>query len=329
MKEREEMRIVVTGAAGFVGSHLCERLVADGHFVVGIDGMIADSYASADKELNLGALADCPTFHLYRLDLRRDDLDEAFEGAEVVLHLAAMPGLPVSWKRLDLYASCNIVATGRVIEATTKAGAGRFVQVSTSSVYGRLAVGDETQPQLPNSPYGLTKLAAEHLVLAHHRNFGLPALILRYFSIYGPRQRPDMAYHLFIESILDGQPITVFGDGEQARSNTYVDDCVEATVRALHDGRIGEAYNVGGGEVLELRHAITLISELAGRTPEIIRRPALPGDQRITQADTTKAREHFGYEPRTRPREGLQRQLEWHLDRRHRGVGSAPMKEIA
>jgi nucleoside-diphosphate-sugar epimerase len=323
------MKIVVTGAAGFVGSHLCERLVADGHLVVGIDGMIADSYASADKEQNLAALADCSTFRLFRLDLRRDDLEEAFDGAEVVVHLAAMPGLPVSWKRLDLYAGCNILATGRVIEATTIAGADRFVQVSTSSVYGRFAVGDETQPQVPNSPYGLTKLAAEHLVLAHHRNFGFPALILRYFSIYGPRQRPDMAYHLFIESILDGQPITMFGDGQQARSNTYVDDCVDATVRAVHDGRIGEAYNVGGGELLELRHAITLIGELAGRAPEIIRRPAIPGDQRITQADTTKAREHFGYEPRIGPRVGLQRQLEWHLDRRSRGDRSTLLKEIA
>ena len=323
------MQIVVTGAAGFVGSHLCERLVADGHRVVGVDGMIPDSYSADDKEQNLQALHEAGDFQLHRLDLRRDELDEVFDQAEVVVHLAAMPGLPVSWERLDLYAGCNIVATGRVIEATTRAGASRFVQVSTSSVYGRFAVGDETQPQLPNSPYGLTKLAAEHLVLAHHRNFDFPALILRYFSIYGPRQRPDMAYHLFIESLLDGRPITVYGDGHQARSNTYVADCVDATVRAVHDGRVGEAYNVGGGELLELGDAIGLIGDLAGRTPDIIRRPALPGDQRITQADTTKAHQHFGYEPKTAPREGLQRQLEWHLDRRSRRSQPSPLKEIA
>jgi nucleoside-diphosphate-sugar epimerase len=166
------------------------------------------------------------------------------------------------------------------------------------------------------SPYGLTKLAAEHLLLSHHESYGFPVVILRYFSIYGPRQRPDMAYHLFFESVLDGRPIVVYGDGTQARSNTYVDDCVEATVRALDHGRVGEAYNVGGGETLVLRDTIALIGELAGREPFVVHEPERAGDQQITQADTTKARVELGYVPRIGAREGLARQLDWHLARR-------------
>jgi nucleoside-diphosphate-sugar epimerase len=183
-------------------------------------------------------------------------------------------------------------------------------------VYGKFAVGDESRPLQPASPYGLTKLAAENLLMAHFSNFGFPVVVLRYFSIYGPRQRPDMAYHIFIESILDGLPITVFGDGEQSRSNTYVDDCVDATVSALHRGRVGEAYNIGGGELLKLCDAIDMIGDLTGRTPVIVREATRPGDQRITRADTSKARAELGYEPSVLPREGLERQLVWHLERR-------------
>jgi nucleoside-diphosphate-sugar epimerase len=152
--------------------------------------------------------------------------------------------------------------------------------------------------------------------MAHHENFGFPVVVLRYFSIYGPRQRPDMAYHIFIESALDGRPITVYGDGEQTRSNTYVDDCVDATVKALKGARIGEVYNIGGGELLKLRDAIELIEEIAGRRVEIVRLPVRPGDQLITHADISKARAHFGFEPRISPRYGLERQLEWHAQLR-------------
>jgi nucleoside-diphosphate-sugar epimerase len=310
------MRIVITGAAGFVGSHLCERLVADGHQVVGIDGIIEESYAAQQKRDNVRSLVDEPSFALHEIDLRRDPLDDIVDGADAIVHLAAMPGLPVSWERLDLYTTCNLLATGRLIDAATKASVRRFVHVSTSSVYGKFAVGDESQPLRPASPYGLTKLAAENLLLSHFQSFGFPVLILRYFSIYGPRQRPDMAYHIFIESVLDGAPITVFGDGQQARSNTYVGDCVDATVAALDRGRTGEAYNVGGGELLKLCDAIDIIGELTGRTPVIERAPERPGDQRITQADTTKARDELGYQPHVAPRDGLARQLAWHVDRR-------------
>jgi UDP-glucuronate 4-epimerase len=230
-----------------------------------------------------------------------------------------MPGLARSWTDVELYTTCNLLATQRVVEAALDAAVPKLVHASTSSVYGSDAVGDETTPTQPISPYGVTKLAAEHLILAHVRTGGLPAAILRYFSMFGPRQRPDMAYHIFIEALLDGRPITVFGDGEQSRSNTYVDDCVDATVSALTRGCVGEAYNIGGGQPLKLRDAISMIGELTGLQPRLVHRPERPGDQRVTQAETTKAREHLGYRPAVSPRTGLQRQLEWHLlQRDHR-----------
>jgi nucleoside-diphosphate-sugar epimerase len=307
---------MVTGAAGFIGSHLCERLLRDGHEVVGVDAMIPESYAREAKETNLTALRDHQGFTLQRLDLRVDPLEVALEGVDRVVHLAAMPGLPLSWERLDLYSSCNLLATGRLAEAATRAGVERVVFGSTSSVYGRFAVGDEQQPQRPSSPYGLTKLAAEHLLFAHAENFGLPVVVTRFFSIYGPRQRPDMAYHIFIEALLDDREIVVFGDGRQARSNTFVDDCVDGTVRALEAGRLGEVYNIGGGELVVLNDAIAMLEDLIGRRTRRRTLPGRPGDQQVTNADVTKISAELGYQPRTRPIDGLAAQLEWHRSRR-------------
>jgi nucleoside-diphosphate-sugar epimerase len=312
------MRILVTGAAGFVGSHLCERLVRDGHEVVGIDAFVG-SYGEDIKRENLRELDGHPCFKFRRLDLRTDPLDDVVEGIDVVVNEAAVAGLAPSWADLDLYATCNVVGLGRLVEAVRRAGVRRFLQISTSSVYGLEAVGDEERPKRPSSPYGVTKLAAEHLVLAHCDAFGLPASILRYFSIYGPRQRPDMAYHLFTEALLDGRPITIHGDGEQSRSNTYVDDVVEATVRAIDGAAVGEAYNIGGGSSLTVNRALAILGEIIGAEPEIRHEPTSPGDQRHTMADTTKARRAFGYRPSIEPEEGLRRQVEWHRDRRRAG----------
>lgn len=309
------MAVLVTGCAGFIGSHLCERLLADGHRVVGVD-CFTDYYPRAVKEENLEIALDHDRFRLVDADLRTDRLDDVVDGCDAVVHLAAMPGLLRSWTDFDGYASCNLLATQRLVDACRRHGVRRFVHISTSSVYGTEAVGDETSPLEPSSPYGVTKLAAEKLVLAYTQTYGFPAVVLRYFSIYGPRQRPDMGYHRFIEAMLDGDPIAVFGDGHQTRSNTFVSDCVDGTVSALRDGVEGEAYNIGGGEVVSVLGVIELLGELIGVSPAIEHRAPRPGDQRHTSADTTKAKSAFGFTPAVAIRDGLAAQVEWHLARR-------------
>jgi len=309
------VRALVTGAAGFVGSHLCEALVRDGHDVVGVDSFVP-YYDRAVKESNLTSLREEPHFSMVELDLRTDDLSAHLEGVDRVVHAAAMPGLARSWTDIELYSSCNVVGTARLVDACRRAGVERFVHISTSSVYGADAVGDETLPLRPVSPYGVTKLAAEHLVNANLLQFDFPAVILRYFSIYGPRQRPDMGYHIFCEALLDDQPITVFGDGSQTRSNTYIDDCVRGTVLALQHGRVGETYNIGGGDVVSVIDAIEILGDAAGVRPRVVHTDRRPGDQRATQADCSRAAEHFSYHPEVAPPEGLATQLAWHRERR-------------
>jgi nucleoside-diphosphate-sugar epimerase len=307
------MRILVTGVAGFVGSHLAEGLLAAGHEVVGLDAFI-DYYPRALKERNLEDLRRHAAFDFHELDLRSDSLDSCLEGIEVVVNEAAMAGLMRSWQDLEAYTSCNILAVNRLAEAAVRAGVGKFLHVSTSSVYGMDAVGDEDQPLQPISPYGVTKLAAENLVLAHVRSSGLPASILRYFSIYGPRQRPDMAYRIFIGAMLDGHEITVYGDGRQSRSNTFISDCVRGTIQAIEGAQVGEIYNIGGGQEIALAEAIDLIADATGASPRIRREPPRPGDQRRTWADTGKARTAFGYQPTVTPEVGLREQVAWQTE---------------
>jgi nucleoside-diphosphate-sugar epimerase len=305
------MRILVTGVAGFVGSHVAERLLSDGHDVVGLDGF-TDYYPRPVKERNLGPILGRPRFTFHEADLRRDPLGPALDGVEAVIHEAAMPGLPRSWSDFEAYLDCNVLGVARLMEACRAAEIRRFLHASTSSVYGLEAVGDETMPLKPISPYGVTKLAAEQLILAHVATFGFPAVIVRYFSIFGPRQRPDMAYHRFIEAMLDGRPITLFGDGEQTRSNTYISDAITGTLGALEGGRIGEVYNIGGGESLSVNEAIGAIAEVLGVDPIVERAQAQPGDQRRTGADTSRAERTFGYRPTIGAHEGLRRQVDWH-----------------
>jgi nucleoside-diphosphate-sugar epimerase len=321
------MRLVVTGAAGFVGSHLVDAALAAGHDVVGIDAFIP-YYPRDVKTQNLAAAADSPSFRLVEADLRTAPLQQLLEGADAVVHLAAMPGLPRSWSEFELYASCNIVGTERLLEAIRDAGVGRLVHVSTSSVYGRMAVGDESLPTAPVSPYGVTKLAAEHLVGAFAEAFGLRATILRYFSIYGPRQRPDMAYHRFAEALIDGDELTVFGDGRSSRTSTYVDDAVRATLAAVTLGRDGAVYNIGGGEPVTVLESIEIMADAIGARPRIAFGEARAGDQRHTAADTALARRDLGFQAEVTPPDGLRRQVAWHVARR-RTAGPAHPEDVA
>lgn len=309
------MKCVVTGAAGFIGSHLCEALVDRGNAVVGVDAFVP-YYPRQIKESNLTQLREQPNFTFVEGDLRYMDLDRLVQDAEVIFHLAAMPGLMKSWEELDLYSTCNITATYRLLEAARKNSVSHFIHASTSSVYGRNAEGDEESPLRPVSPYGVTKLAAEHLCLAFRDNFDLPVTILRYFSVYGPRQRPDMGYHILIRCVLQDRPFPVYGDGEQTRSNTFISDCIEATVRTAEyrDRVIGQIMNIGGGEVVSLNQVIAMVEELSGRKARLEWRPPRPGDQRHTRANIEKARRLLGYNPATPVKEGLRRQLEWQKD---------------
>jgi nucleoside-diphosphate-sugar epimerase len=309
------MRILITGVAGFVGSHLAEALLDRGDEVVGVDAFI-DYYPRRIKEANLAGLFGRPGFEFHELDLRTAPIRHLLDSSTSVVHLAAMPGLARSWTDVELYTTCNLLATQRVVEAALDAAVPKLVHASTSSVYGSDAVGDETTTTQPISPYGVTKLAAEHLVLAHVRTGGLPAAILRYFSMYGPRQRPDMAYHIFVEALIDGRPIMVFGDGEQSRSNTFIADCVRGTIAAIEGADVGEIYNIAGGESITLNDAIATIGRVLGVDPVVSHQPARPGDQRRTFADTSKALAAFGYEPVVGAEDGLRAQIDWQLARR-------------
>lgn len=304
------MRVLVTGAAGFIGSHLCEALLQDGYSVVGLDSFVP-YYARAIKEANLATCLAHPAFTFCELDLRTDDLLGIVRGVDAIVHEAAMPGLPQSWTAFDAYMSCNLLATQRLAEAGRQVALRRFVHVSTSSVYGARAVGDEDSAVAPISPYGVTKLAAENLALAYAQAFGLPVTVLRYFSVFGPRQRPDMAYHRFIAALLDGRPITVFGDGSATRTSTYVADCVRGTIQALERGVDKGVYNLGGRWPITVTDAIRHLAEVIGTEPQLVYVPPRPGDQVETRAVIDKAQSQLGYEPTVTPLEGLALQVKW------------------
>ena len=305
---------VVTGAAGFIGSHLSEALVARGHDVVGVDAF-TDYYDPAVKRRNVATLLAGPRFRLLELDLAKDTLSALPARPRWVFHLAAQPGVRASWgAEFATYASHNVLATQRLLEHLKDGGASeRVVVASSSSVYGdaeRLPTSETDLPR-PYSPYGVTKLAAEHLALLYARNFGVPAVALRYFTVYGPRQRPDMGFHRFIRALLAGQPIGVHGDGEQTRDFTFVADAVAANLAAAERGVPGTAYNVGGGSRVSVNDVLDRLGRLAGRAPRIERGPAQPGDPRDTGADIARAARDLGWSPQVSLDEGLARQLAW------------------
>jgi nucleoside-diphosphate-sugar epimerase len=305
---------VVTGAAGFIGSHLCERLLREGHRVVGLDAF-TDYYPRAAKEANLAAAREHPRFRFLQVDMARADLHPIVAEADFIFHQAGQPGVRASWgKDFDLYLEHNIRATQRLLEAAKGSPRlRRLVFASSSSVYGQaqdLPLREDSLPQ-PFSPYGVTKLAAEQLCALYHRNYGVPAVALRYFTVYGPRQRPDMGFHNFILAALRDRPIVVYGDGEQTRDFTYVADAVEANWLALTPRAVGQVFNIGGGSCSSVNQVLGALGEILGRPIRREQRPPQPGDVRHTWADTTRAREVLGFSPRASLREGLAHQVEW------------------
>jgi len=307
------VKVVVTGAAGFIGSHLSESLLADGHEVTGVDAF-TDYYARPVKERNLQPARDHRRFRLVEGRLQDVDLRDVLEGAERVFHLAAQAGVRASWGReFAHYTEHNVLATQRLLEAARLAGGPRVVYASSSSVYGdaaRLPL-QEDAPCLPVSPYGVTKLAAEHLGRLYERNFGLPVVSLRYFTVYGPRQRPDMAFHRFLKAARDGTEIQVYGDGTQTRDFTFVGDIVAATRAAADSGQPGFVYNVGGGERVALNDVLARIEEVTGRRLTVVRQEVQKGDMRDTFADTSAARRDLGFRSTVPLREGLEREWHW------------------
>jgi UDP-glucose 4-epimerase len=305
------VKVVVTGVAGFIGSHLADALLADGHQVVGVDAFV-DYYPRVLKEANLASARDHGGFRLVEGALQALDLSEVLEGAGQVYHLGAQAGVRASWGRdFALYAEHNLLATQCLLEAAVAAGTPRLVYASSSSVYGdcRTLPLREDAVCRPVSPYGVTKLAAEHLVHLYGRNHGLPVVSLRYFTVYGPRQRPDMAFHRFLRAAREGEAVRVYGDGEQTRDFTFVADAVAATRAAADSGRPGCVYNVGGGERVSVNAVLRLVEEITGRRLPVVREETQKGDMRDTYADTAAARRDLGFRSTRTLAEGLG--LEW------------------
>lgn len=308
------MRALVTGAAGFIGSHLSERLVADGHEVLGVD-CFTDYYARSIKDRNLERLRAEPRFTFVEADLNALDAKALLAGVDWVFHQAAQAGVRASWgDSFRIYTRLNIDATQRLLEAAK--GADRLkklVYASSSSVYGDAATLPmlEDHPTHPLSPYGVTKLAAEHLAVLYTKNFGVPTASLRYFTVYGPRQRPDMAFHKFFKAALAGDEISVYGDGTQTRDFTYVSDAVEANIRAASSAPPGAVLNIGGGSRVSVREVLAMVEELVGKPVRVRYLETQHGDMKDTVADTTRARELIDYRPLVSLRDGLARERDW------------------
>ncbi len=308
------MRAIVTGCAGFIGSHLTEGLLGDGHAVTGVD-CFNDNYGRPLKLANLERAREWDPFDFVPIDLARGALHDLVAEADVVFHLAAEPGVRASWgDRFETYVRNNLLATQHVLDAVKESPGTRLVYASSSSVYGHAEsypTAEDVLPQ-PFSPYGVTKLAAEHLCQLYASNLGLEVVSLRFFSVYGPRQRPDMAFTRFCHAALDGTQIEIYGDGRQVRDFTYVDDVVTAVrSAAVRPEALGGVYNVGGGSEIALRDTLELLRDIAGVELDVHYGPDEQGDVRRTGADIALARQDLGFEPATQVADGLARQFEW------------------
>lgn len=308
------MKALVTGTAGFIGSNLAERLLNEGYEVVGID-CFTDYYSRDLKEKNLSFFKKHENFTFIEEDILDLDLVELLVDVDYVFHQAAQAGVRTSWgKSFDIYTDNNIRATQQLLEAAKESQIKKFVYASSSSVYGdtdQLPMKESNKLQ-PVSPYGVSKLAAENLCYLYWKNFGVPTVSLRYFTVFGERHRPDMAFHIFIKEILTGGKITIFGDGEQSRNFTYVGDVVQANILAAESDIAGEIFNVGGaGDRVTLNETINMIEDIIGREVKKEYKAVAKGDVKHTEADETKIQEVLGYKPNIGLREGLEREVEW------------------
>ncbi len=304
---------LVTGAAGFIGSHLAEALVARGYRVIGVDAFV-DFYPRSMKEASLTQLRQAPTFQFIEADLRTADLVALLTGIDYVFHLAAQAGVCTSWgDGFTSYVEHNVLATQRLLEAAQKSGIRRVIYASSSSVYGNTPnlPAREDSHTSPISPYGVTKLAAEHLCRLYTVEHELPTISLRYFTVYGPRQRPDMAFHKFIRALLRDEPITVYGDGEQSRDFTYVGDIVAATLAAMRHGLPGACYNLGGGVHVTVNEVLLLLEQITRKRARVHHHPRQLGDAAHTAADTTAARTELGFAPACTLTDGLYMEVTW------------------
>ena len=307
------MKALITGAAGFIGSHLASALLDRGAEVTGLD-CFTDYYPRFVKEGNVAVNAGRPGFRFIEGSLQHTDLAALLDGKTHVFHLAAQAGVRKSWGAdFRIYTELNVDATQRLLEACIGRPLHRLVYASSSSVYGDhvgIPTREDALPQ-PVSPYGVTKLAAEQLCYLYHANYKVPTTSVRYFTVYGPRQRPDMAFHKFIQAALTRRPLTVYGDGEQTRDFTYVTDAVAATAAAGERGVPGRAYNIGGGSRVSVNRLFEIIARIHGSPLDIRREPSQKGDMRDTYADSTLAKQDLGYAPKVSLEDGLEAEYRW------------------
>lgn len=312
------MNVVITGVAGFIGSQLAARWLAEGARVVGIDAF-TDYYDPAAKRANVEQLADHDQFDLIEGQLQSLPLEEILQGCQVLYHQAAQPGVRASWPQFSTYVSHNIIATQVLLNAALQSKVGRFIYASSSSIYGDpiWTPTREVDPTRPYSPYGVTKLAAENLVTLYGENFGLPTVSLRYFTVYGPRQRPDMAIHRLINAALTGQPFPLYGNGSAIRDFTYVGDVVEANVAAATaDLRAGTVVNIAGGSSICMSDLILLVGETVGSPVPVKRLSPKPGDVSRTGGNVELAERLLCWRPRTTLSTGLKHQVHWQRTQR-------------
>ncbi len=309
------MKHLITGSAGFIGSNLAKKLVSKGEEVIGVD-CFTDYYSRGLKEKNIEPLLDKKNFEFIEADLLELDLDNMLDDVNYIYHQAAQAGVRSSWgDDFEIYGRNNILLTQKILESAKKSPKlEKLIYASSSSVYGdtdNLPMTEEQRLQ-PVSPYGVSKLAAENLCYLYYKNFKVPTVSLRYFTVYGEGQRPDMAFHIFIKALIQGERINVFGDGEQSRNFTYVGDIAEANILAAEKAPAGEIINIGGsGRRIKLNEALNLMKDISGKDTEVIYTDKVKGDVKHTAADNTKAKELLDYQAEVEFEEGLKREIEW------------------